>query len=211
MKNIICIVRFFLILTLPLLFVSLVSLSYLKIVDIGNISLHTLYIIMIIFLIFILFIPHNAYISECKIRGRLDETRKELEQALDKTSLTIDGETKSVMSVREFLEEFFHNVRNDNFANIASSTFPMLGILGTFIAIAISMPDFTVSNAKELDNQISHLLSGVGTAFYASIFGIFLSLLWNFFEKYGLSKIERLTSTLENLYAKYYSGQKKSY
>ncbi len=30
-----------------------------------------------------------------------------------------------------------------NFAKIGTSTFPMLGILGTFIAIAISMPDFT--------------------------------------------------------------------
>ncbi len=59
---------------------------------------------------------------------------------------------------------------------MASSLFPLLGILGTFTAIAVSMPDFSISDTDTLDKQISILLSGIGTAFYASIFGIFLSL-----------------------------------
>ncbi len=59
-----------------------------------------------------------------------------------------------------------------NFAVVATSLFPMLGILGTFTAIAISMPDFSIDDMGSLDKQISILLSGIGTAFYASI-------LWN--------------------------------
>jgi biopolymer transport protein ExbB/TolQ len=200
---IICLIKFLTVILLPTLFVAAIALSYLQILDIGNISLHTLYIVVIIYLIFILFTPHNAYISECKIRGKLKSTKEELEKALEKTTLTVERETKSVMNIREFLEDYFQNIRNENFANIASSTFPMLGILGTFIAIAISMPNFSVENLTELDAQISNLLSGVGTAFYASIFGIFLSLVWNFFDKYGLSKIENITLMLENLYSKY--------
>ena len=63
------------------------------------------------------------------------------------------------------------------------------------------MPDFTVSSGDKLDQEISVLLSGIGTAFYASIYGIFLSLWWVFFERRGLAQIERSTQKLENLYA----------
>lgn len=74
----------------------------------------------------------------------------------------------------------------------------MLGILGTFIAIAISMPDFSVKETAALDNEISVLLSGVGSAFFASIYGILLSLIWTYFEKRGLSKIDIYFATLKN-------------
>ncbi|HHD80389.1 MAG TPA: hypothetical protein ENK99_02085, partial [Campylobacterales bacterium] len=93
--------------------------------------------------------------------------------------------------------------RNDNFASVAPSFFPMLGILGTFTAIAISMPDFSIKNSEALDSEISLLLSGIGTAFYASIFGIFLSIIWNYFEKRGLSKADQDNNQLENMYSEF--------
>jgi len=65
------------------------------------------------------------------------------------------------------------------------------------------MPDFSVKNADALDHEITILLSGVGTAFYASIYGIFLSLWWMFFEKRGVSKISRTLSYIKTLYIKY--------
>jgi hypothetical protein len=78
----------------------------------------------------------------------------------------------------------------------------MLGILGTFLAIALSMPDFTVKNLDALDHEITILLSGIGTAFYASIYGIFLSLLWIYFEKRGTAKADKNVYDLERLYNK---------
>ncbi len=198
-----CFARFFLILLLPLVFVIFIALNYFGTLNLLNIHSETFYILIAIFLIFLLFINHNAYIAECKIKNQFDATRNELEKALENTALEIEGQSKSVLSVRDFLEDYFKSIRDDNFAKVASSVFPMLGILGTFIAIAISMPDFTVNSSKELDSEISRLLSGVGTAFYASIFGIFLSLLWTFFERLGLSKIEKLTQALEDIYSKY--------
>ena len=198
-----CIGRFILILILPLIFIIFMALNYFNVINLLNIHTETFYILITIFIIFLLFINHNAYIAECKIKNQFEITRNELEKNLEKSALTIEGHTKSVLNVREFLEDYFKSIRDDNFAKIAPSVFPMLGILGTFIAIAISMPDFTVNSSKELDSEISRLLSGVGTAFYASIFGIFLSLLWIFFEKLGLSKIEKLTQSLESIYSKY--------
>jgi len=203
MENSSCFGRYFLVALIPFLFVLFLGLNFFGVVSIINISSYTFYIIAVIFLIFLFFIPHNAFVVSCKIKNNFGATRNELEKNLEKTALTIENKTKSVLSVRDFLEDYFKNVRNDNFAKIASSTFPMLGILGTFIAIAISMPDFTVSSSKELDREISALLSGVGTAFYASIFGIFLSLWWTFFDRLGLSSIEQLTLSLEDIYSKF--------
>ena len=204
-----CFGRYLLIVFVPFLFILFLGANYYGFLNLLNVNSHTFYIVSIIFIIFLLFISHNAFVTVCRIKSQFSVTRNELEKNLEKTSLTIEGKTKSVLSVRDFLEEYFKNVRNNNFAKIASSTFPMLGILGTFIAIAISMPDFTVSNSKELDREISNLLAGVGTAFYASIYGIFLSLWWTFFERLGLSSIEQLTISLEDIYSKYIWSQKE--
>ena len=204
-----CFFKYFFITLLPLLFVVFLGANFYGFLNIANITPHIFYTILAIFFIFLLFVPHNAYIAECRIKSRFSETKNELEKSIEDTALTIRGKTKSVLNIKEFLDDYFKGVRNDNFARIASSTFPMLGILGTFIAIAISMPDFTVNNSTELDSQISKLLSGVGTAFYASIFGIFLSLLWNFFERYGLSKIDAFTSSIEKIYNQFIWSQKE--
>ncbi|WP_199774320.1 MotA/TolQ/ExbB proton channel family protein, partial [Campylobacter jejuni] len=69
---------------------------------------------------------------------------------------------------------------------------------GTFISIALSMPNFSSSDTAALEQEIALLLSGVGTAFYVSIYGIFLALWWMFFEKFGKSKIERLLNRQKN-------------
>jgi methyl-accepting chemotaxis protein len=102
--------------------------------------------------------------------------------------LTIAQTSKANGSVDDFLQDYTSNLRNSNFSSIASGIFPTLGILGTFISIALSMPDFTSNNIAALDSEITKLLSGVGTAFYVSIYGIFLSIWWIFFEKFGLSR-----------------------
>jgi hypothetical protein len=52
------------------------------------------------------------------------------------------------------------------------------------------MPDFSSANTTALEQEISVLLGGVGTAFYVSIYGIFLSIWWTFFEKIGMSRFE---------------------
>ena len=55
------------------------------------------------------------------------------------------------------------------------------------------MPDFTQDASNALESEITKLLSGVGTAFYVSIYGIFLSIWWTFFEKFGMSKFQQIS------------------
>jgi len=197
-----CIPNFLVILSVPLLiFVASVA-SYFGYLSL-KVEFHTLIIISFIFFIFIFFIKHNANYAACNFRQSFYQIEDKIKLFLNENELTINGKTKSIANIDEFLIEQISDLRNDNFASVAPTIFPMLGILGTFIAIAISMPDFSVKSATALDKEISLLLSGVGTAFYASIYGIFLSLWWIFFEKRGISKLNYTFNYIKKLYTKY--------
>jgi len=184
-----CWANFIVISMIPIGFFILMILGYIGIIPI-NVPIHALGVIGFILFIFLLFIKHNANYSVCKMRSSYKQLEDDISTQLQTNSLTIEGQTKSVLDLREFLQTYYADIRNDNFVSVASSIFPMMGILGTFVAIAISMPDFSVTDTAALDNEISILLSGVGSAFFASIYGILLSLIWTYFEKRGLSKVD---------------------
>ena len=194
-----CFPNAFILLLVPLLFFIGLLLGYIDILPF-KVELHTLLIIAFIFIVFLLFIKHNANYAACHMRGSFSDMEARLQSELRDNALTIMGKTKSTLHVSDFMSEYYKDIRNDNFARVAPSVFPMLGILGTFIAIAISMPDFTVKDLGALDQEISVLLSGIGTAFYASIYGIMLSLIWTYFEKRGSSKVDKNIFDLEKLY-----------
>ena len=191
-----CWANFIVISIIPILFFVTMILGYIGVVPI-NVPIHALGVVAFILLIFLLFIKHNANYSICKMRSNLTLLENELTSQFNKNTLQINNETKSILNIHEFLNNYYKDVRNDNFVSVASSIFPMLGILGTFVAIAISMPDFSVKDTEALDNEISLLLSGVGSAFFASIYGILLSLIWTYFEKSGLSKVDKYFSMIE--------------
>jgi hypothetical protein len=66
------------------------------------------------------------------------------------------------------------------------------------------MPDFSSANTTALEQEISVLLGGVGTAFYVSIYGIFLSIWWTFFEKIGMSRFEHDTYMIKETTKSYF-------
>jgi len=194
-----CISRIFVLLLIPFLFLLGLILAYFHIFPL-KVEIHTLVIVGFIFMIFVFFARHNANYTVCKMRNNFFNMEENLQDALDENALTIMGKTKSTLQIHAFIKEYYKDIRNDNFARIAPSVFPMLGILGTFIAIAFSMPDFSAKDTSSLDHEISILLSGIGTAFYASIYGILLSLIWTYFEKRGISKADKQIYELEKLY-----------
>jgi len=197
-----CFINYFIVALLPTLFFVGIILGYLNLIVL-KVNMHSLVIIGVIYIIYLLFIKHNANFVVCKMRKEYVSLQKELQQTIKADSLTIFNETKSTINITDFISDYYKTFRNDNFASIAPSFFPMLGILGTFTAIAISMPDFSSTNTEALDRDISLLLAGVGTAFYASIYGIFLSIIWNFFEKRGLSKVDNDAHQLHQVYQNY--------
>ncbi len=198
--NINCSANFIVIALLPTLFFITLLAGYLELIPL-NIPIYTLVYIGFILLVFLLFIQHNANFAACKMRGGQLSMEIALKTELLATALVFNSKSKSILNIDDFLNRYYINVRNDNFVSVASSIFPMLGILGTFVAMAISMPNFTASDTNALDSEISLLLSGVGSAFFASIYGIFLSLLWTYFEKRGLSKIDEHFKQINALFA----------
>ena len=201
-----CFPNFLVILSVPLLMFCAAIAAYFGYLPL-KVEMHTLVILGFIFFIFIFFIKHNANYAACGFRNSFYDIGEKLQGYLNKNLLSINGEKKSLSNIDDFLYKYINTFRNDNFSTIATTVFPMLGILGTFVSIAMSMPDFSVQNTNALDREISVLLSGVGTAFYASIYGIFLSLWWMFFEKRGISKINRTLEYINTLYSKYVWNQ----
>ncbi len=194
-----CFLNIFTIIFLPFIFFIGLILGYMNLIPL-HVEIHTLLIISFIFIVFMLFSKHNANYATCHMKNSFLKMEEYLQDKLRENALTIMDKTKSTLYVKDFMHDYYKDIRNDNFARVAPSVFPMLGILGTFIAIAISMPDFTVKDINTLDKEISILLSGIGTAFYASIYGITLSLIWTYFEKAGSSKIDKNLYELEKLY-----------
>ncbi len=188
--NSICIANFIVISFIPILFFISMLLGFIGLIPL-DIPITTVFVIGFIMVIFLLFAKHNANYTICKMKYSYNNMENQLKSKLDENSLVLNNKRKSIFNVDLFLKDYYKNIRNNNFVSVAASVFPMLGILGTFMAIAISMPDFSVTDTKALDNEITILLSGVGSAFYASIYGILLSLIWTYFEKSGLSKIDR--------------------
>ncbi len=192
-----CSANFIVISMIPTLFFIAIVLGYIGVIPL-NVPLSSVFIVGFILLTFLMFAKHNANYSICKMRSSYSKMEEDLRNKLDANSLIINNERKSILDINEFLNHYYTDVRNNNFVAVAASIFPMLGILGTFLAISISMPNFSVMDTTALDNDISLLLSGVGSAFYASIYGILLSLIWTYFEKSGLSKIDKYFSMLKN-------------
>ena len=197
-----CFLNFLVIALLPSLFFGGIILGYLGMIPL-KIDSYTVIIIGLIYLIYLLFIQHNANYVICRMRQNHTHLKQSIQQSIQEHALTIRDKTKSTINIERYINEYYKGFRNDNFASVAPSFFPMLGILGTFTAIAISMPDFSSQNSEALESEISLLLSGIGTAFYASIYGIFLSILWTYFEKRGLSKADADVHNLERAYSEF--------
>ena len=187
--------RIFTLLTVPTLLYAIVVLCYLGVLPL-KVEIHSVILIGFIYLIYLFFVRHNAYYISCKFKTQYQELFYNLRNFINDNLLTIGDTTKANGSTDSFLQDYTSNIRNTNFSSIASGIFPTLGILGTFISIAISMPDFSSGTSNALEKEITVLLGGVGTAFYVSIFGIFLSIWWTFFEKIGMSRFEHDTYTI---------------
>jgi len=128
-----CLANYIVIALIPILFFLVMLAGYLHTIPL-NIPIYGLGIIAFILFVFLLFIKHNANYSICKIRASHLKMEHVLEKKLDESALTIEEKTKSILDLEGFLNSYYDDVRNNNFAAVASSIFPMLGILGTFIA-----------------------------------------------------------------------------
>ena len=157
-----------------------------------KVEIHSLLMLGVLYLIALISARHNAEFGVSVFEKNIENFKSNLKNFIMKTLFNVGETKKSSAKFETFVAEYLQNIRNDNYASAMSGIFPMMGILGTFISIAISMPNFSSSNINALEGEIAQLLGGVGTAFYVSIYGIFLAIWWIYFEKRGIFKFEKI-------------------
>jgi hypothetical protein len=80
--------------------------------------------------------------------------------------------------------------------NSIPATLVGFGILGTFIGLTYGISNFQTSSTEEIKDSIETLLSGMGTAFISSIYGMLLSLIFTFFEKVQVNSLHNSIHSL---------------
>ncbi len=97
----------------------------------------------------------------------------------------------------EFSEDYFNEQNillatlNLRAINNVSNTLIGLGILGTFVGLTYGIADSNFETTDAIKNSIDNLLSGMGTAFVSSIWGMGLSLIFTNIFKLWQSNITR--------------------
>ncbi|MFK3959991.1 MotA/TolQ/ExbB proton channel family protein [Guptibacillus hwajinpoensis] len=83
-----------------------------------------------------------------------------------------------------------HHLGYRSILESGAGTSVSLGVLGTFIGLSVGLADLNVGDTDALRTGIDGLLSGMKVAFYTSVFGVLLSLLWTFYDKGISSRLE---------------------
>ncbi|AQW81497.1 MotA/TolQ/ExbB proton channel family protein [Campylobacter pinnipediorum] len=182
----------------PVLIYAAALLGYFNVIKF-HIEIHSLIMMGIILIIALFFARHNADFAFSVLSKKSADFKSSLKDFIVSNLLEISGVKKSNVCFDNFLSNYIKGLRNSHIAGMGYSIFPMLGILGTFISIAISMPSFSSSDSLGLEKEIGILLNGVGTAFYVSIYGIFLAIWWMFFEKFGVTKFDNFSREQKEL------------
>lgn len=100
-------------------------------------------------------------------------------------------------------EDLLNKVGNTAFNDFLSSVMTGLGILGTFVGLAIGLQSFRTDNAEAMTNSIAPLIEGIKVAFYTSIFGVLLSLVYGTLYKYRFNQAEAAVEEFVSLFYRY--------
>ena len=91
-----------------------------------------------------------------------------------KSSDGIDCDVEDYIFESELLESCNYNVCTQ-----VAGILTALGILGTFLGLVLGLRSFDFSNADQMTSSVEALVGGLNVAFYTSIYGVTLSILYN--------------------------------
>lgn len=100
---------------------------------------------------------------------------------------------EDIVSVSAVSSAYGLNIR---LAQAVPSILTSLGILGTFVGLSFAVLHFDSSSSEGIRASIETLLSGMGTAFFTSVFGMLCSLVFLWFER---SRYNQICNTIESL------------
>lgn len=91
---------------------------------------------------------------------------------------------------------------NYNVCAQVSGVLTALGILGTFLGLVLGLRSFDFSNADQMTSSVEALVGGLNVAFYTSIYGVTLSIIYNVLFRKATT---RLTQGLNHFYDVFHS------
>lgn len=84
-----------------------------------------------------------------------------------------------------------HQMGYRSLLDLMSGLHISIGVLGTFVGLSAGLSMLKIDGGSEvLSEGITGLISGMEVAFYTSVFGVALSLLWTFIDKLNQGKLE---------------------
>lgn len=129
----------------------------------------------------------RSLVSEDALSSLSDSRLAGLAQAYKESiKIEVNGVLKSNVPSSEFFSEFTVCKAcgiNTKIIDAGSGTLVGLGLLGTFIGLTLGIKNFDSSTSEQIQNSIQILLSGMGTAFLTSLFGMLFSLIYTICEK----------------------------
>lgn len=94
--------------------------------------------------------------------------------------------------VEEYLfEEEMLEYCNNNVCSQMPGILTAMGILGTFLGLVLGLQSFDFSNADQMTSSVEALVGGLNVAFYTSIYGVSLSILYNVIFRRTLTNLSR--------------------
>ena len=100
-------------------------------------------------------------------------------------------------------EDLINKVGNTAFNDFLSGVMTGLGILGTFVGLAIGLQSFRTDTAEAMTSSIAPLIEGIKVAFYTSIFGVLLSLVYGTLYKYRFNQAEAAIDEFVSVFYRY--------
>ena len=99
--------------------------------------------------------------------------------------------------------DMIDSVISRNRMNQVAGVMTGLGILGTFIGLSLGLSSFNTGSTAEITNSIDPLMGGIKVAFHTSIYGMILSLVFNWVYRQILDDAQTAVSDFVSTYRKY--------
>lgn len=132
---------------------------------------------------------------EDKIRNAFQEIKKSKYKELWQRyySRSSQKEADERIQVEPFLgfDVMHYHMGYRKLMDIGAGLFVSIGVLGTFIGLAAGLAELNMNDTDALRTGIGGLLGGMKVAFYTSVLGVSLSLVWTFFDRGISSKLDR--------------------
>ena len=138
-----------------------------------------------------------VYVEDCFNHPILNEYMDQYIK--EKRAADVNGTVRP--DVANFINEnvisgIIHREITDQISNAMTG----LGILGTFIGLTMGLETF---NSQDAINSTPELLNGIKVAFYTSIFGVLLSLVYGTLYKYRFNQAEAAVEEFVSLFYRY--------